>query len=128
MAEGFDPTTAPVARGRRDPELEIALQAEQDLDDAGEGAEQDLLGLLPGDGVIAKVTLAVQTPMGDGWYTYGIQTRVADGESEEDTFIRTMEVVNGRVLHLAQDGFDKIATLQSEIEAKPKPRGRITPR
>jgi hypothetical protein len=127
MAEGFN-DDAPVARGRRDPELEIALQAEQDLNDAGEDTEQDIVGLLPGDGIIAKVTLAVQTPMGDGWYTYGIQTRVADGESEEDTFIRTMDVVNNRVLNLAQDGFNKIETLQADLAEAPKPRGRITPR
>ena len=125
MAEGFDPSDAPVARGRRDPELAHALEAEG-FEDAGQDVEVDIVGLLPGDGIIAKVTLAGQTPLGDAWFTYGVQSRVADSESEEDAFVRVMDVVNTRVMNLGQDAIERIESIQAE--APPKPRGRITPR
>ena len=120
--EGFD--DAPVARGRRDPELAHALEAEYDSD-AGEDSEVDIVGLLPGDGIIAKVTLAGQTPVGDAWFTYGVQSRVSDQESEEGAFNRVMDVVNTRVIDLANDA---IARVEAVPPAQPKPRGRITPR
>ena len=125
MTEGFDTSDAPVARGRRDPELAHALEAEE-LADAGEDGETDFVGLLPGDGIIAKVTLAGQTPIGDAWFTYGVQSRVADAESEEEAFFRVMDVVNTRVMQMGQDAIERIETVQEQ--APPKPRGRITPR
>ena len=125
MAEGFDSSDAPVARGRRDPELAHALEAEYESD-AGEDSEVDIVGLLPGDGIIAKVTLAGKTPLGDGWFTYGVQSRVADTESEEEAFVRVMDVVNTRVMNLGQDAIERIEAIQAREDAKP--RGRIVPR
>ena len=124
-SEGFDPSNAAVARGRRDPELAHALEVEN-LEDAGQDGEIDVVGLLPGDGIIAKVTLAGQTPIGDAWYTYGVQSRVADGEDEEDAFMRVMDVVNTRVMQLGQDSIDRLEAVAEEKANQP--RGHIRPR
>jgi hypothetical protein len=112
MAEGFDDSVAPVARGRRDPELAFALEAENGLGDAGEDNEVEVIGLLPGDGIIAKVTISHKTDVGDGWFTYGVQTRVHETENEEEAFMRVADVVNTRVIDLASDMLDRITSAQ----------------
>lgn len=124
MPEGFDPSDAPVARGRRDPELMRALEQEDLLGDAGEGenAAQTFIGLAPGDVVMAKVTHAVtRRDGGDSWFSYGVQSRVLDHETEEDAYMRVASVVNTRVLDLGDDAEQRI----DEIIAANNERARI---
>lgn len=126
MAEGFDPADAPVARGRRDPNLQIALQNDAMLVDAGESEpEQTFIGLATGDVVMAKVTHAVtRTDGGDSWYSYGVQTHILDGENEEDAYMRVATIVNERVLDLGDDADNRIAELMAAQQRVPAPRGR----
>jgi len=123
MPEGFDHSEPPVARGRRSPELALELEAEQ-MRDAGEDPEVDIVGLYPGDSILAKVTLAGQTPIGDGWFTYGVQSRVDPNESELEAFSRVMDVVNTRVMDLADDAIERL----EQRNARPQGRARINPR
>lgn len=120
MPEGFDPADAPVARGRRDPQIAMALEAQNHLGDAdaGDTDDQTFIGLAPGDIVAAKVTHAVtRKDGGDSWFSYGVQTRVLDGESEEETFVRATTVVNERVLDLADDAEQRIDQIISAQRA-----------
>lgn len=132
MAEGFDPSEAPTARGRRNPQIAEALLADDDnLAGAGESTDQAYFGLIPGDMVMAKVTFAADTQVGDAWYTYGVQTRVLDNETEEAAFERVAETVNGRVLHLADDFVERLATAiegQQEQARETARTNRIVPR
>lgn len=106
--EGFAPENQGTARrGRRDPSLTSMLDAE---DLAGDHEDQDPTEytLVAGDIVMAKVTLAGPTALGDGWYTYGVQTRVVDGETEDQTFERVAAITNSRVIDLAEDAFHRV--------------------
>lgn len=120
MAEGFDENTAPVARGRRDPELAMMLQAESDLNNDQGGYDETFIGLAPGDTIMAKVTIAAQSPLGDAWYTYASQTHIQMGETEEDGYMRLAEVVNGRVLDLASDSIDRINEVVQQAPQGPQ--------
>lgn len=112
MPEGFDPAEAPVRRGRKDPQLALALEADNHLDDAGDTSEQSYIGLLPGDIVAAKVTHTFTRDDGqDSWFSYGVQSRVMQGETEEDTFVRVASIANERVLDLADDAENRIQLL-----------------
>lgn len=114
MPEGFDPSDAPVRRGRRDPELAMQLEAENQLGDpdGGDTDEQAFIGLAPGDIVMAKVTHAfTRNDGGDSWFSYGVQSRVLDHETEEDTYLRVATVANQRVLDLADDSEERIADM-----------------
>ena len=128
MAEGFDPSDAPVTRGRRDPELAMALTDPDLLQDAGEGdsADQTYIGLATGDIVMAKVTHAfTRNDGGDSWFSYGVQTRVLDGEVEEDTYMRAATIVNERVLDMADDAEVRVSELAAASRSnQPARRGR----
>jgi hypothetical protein len=109
MSEGFNPSNIPTARGRRDPQIQAALLEDDDpMADANEPSDVSYYGLVPGDTVMAKTTFASNTRYGDVWHTYGAQSRVLDGEPEENAFARVAEVVNTRVLDLAGDFVDRI--------------------
>ena len=120
MTEGFiHPQDAPTRRGRRDPELAQRLESEliqPGLDDpaSGDSSEQAFIGLAPGDIVMAKVTHAVtRNDGGDSWFSYGVQARVLENETEEDTFIRVATIANERVLDMADDADQRIAEIMS---------------
>lgn len=138
MAEGFDEAQVPVRRGRRNPELAMELQAAgADLtnDHAGHDEDTQFIHettsdsgiLLPGDSCMAKVTIAAQTPLGDGWFTYATQTHVMQGEIEEDTYMRLSEVVNTRVLDLASDSIDRINEVVESAQMQQSQRGQQRP-
>lgn len=98
---------------------------------AGEAADTEFFGLAPGDTVMAKVTFSANTDVGEAWYTYGTQTRVLDTESEEDTFNRVAEVVNTRVLALADDLIIRMAEALENQQREAVERARthrIVPR
>jgi len=127
MAEGFDPSDAPVSRGRRDPQIQMALEAEDHLGDASEGnREMTFIGLAPGDVVAAKVTHAfTRNDGGDSWFSYGVQSRILDGENEEDAFVRVATVANERVLDLADDAEQRIGELvEAQRRKQQSRRGR----
>ena len=132
MTEGFDPSNAPTARGRRDPRIEAAMLEDDDpMAGAGEPADTEFFGLAPGDTVMAKVTFSANTDVGEAWYTYGTQTRVLENESEEDTFNRVAEVVNTRVLSLADDLVTRMSEALEARQQEERERARtnrIVPR
>lgn len=126
--EGFDPGQ-PQRRGRRDPELAARLALDPTGDDAfvdagEEGPEGGNEMVIDGDVVVAKVTHSVEFDGQPSWFTYGLQSRVLPGETEEDTFVRVATVVNTRVLDLAADAEDRIAALRGRNarEARRLPR------
>lgn len=124
-----NPQAAPVARGRRDPELRSQLEAETDSDQLLEpgDADQAFYGLVPGDAVVAKVSIAGQTAMGEAWFTYGGTTHLLEGESEEEAFLRLADVVNTRVIDLARDATTRVNGLVEEQRAELR-SSRIQPR
>lgn len=94
---GFDEGTA--ARGRRNPELRSQLEAETMLDDETEGVyEPEEYQLLDGDALMSKITLATTTSLGDAWVTFGVQTRVMQGETEEQAFTRLATITTTRAI------------------------------
>lgn len=118
---------APVARGRRDPNLASMLDAERELvyDEASGdvGNEEAEYALLPGDTIMAKTTLAYKTRMGDAWSTFGAQTHVLDGESVDDAFERLSGITTEGVIELAKSTEQRVAE-----ELNQQPRTRIQPR
>ena len=137
-----DGPAGPVRRGRRDPEIAAALEAEMAVEDqlndetAGEGGAPDEgVFLFPGDVVSIKVTHAANFDSEDSWYAYGIQTRVGEHESEQDVFERASTIVNTRVLDLVATSEESVLAMreairtQSEELANERRRTRrITPR
>lgn len=137
MPEG--PNPGPARRGRKDPNLALELEANEPeafiedadfLTEAGDIGEQDEILVLPGDVIAAKVVHQVSILGKDSWITFGLQTRVMDGEDEADVFERVGSVVNTRVLDLAEDAYQRIAAAQAERDEQlqQQPSGRIQPR
>ena len=85
------------------------------LEELDEGVVE-LRWLDPGDRVEAKVTIAPQLGAHklNSWITYGMQTSVRPGESEEDTFARAAEVVINRVLDLGTATENTIDNMDGE--------------
>lgn len=109
--EGFAQENEGTARrGRRDPELQHMMDAE-DLVEDHENQDMTEYALVSGDIILAKVTLAGPTELGDGWYTYGVQSRVQDGESEVQAFERIAAITNNRVIDLATDAYERVSDL-----------------
>lgn len=139
-AEG--PNPGPARRGRRDPqiaqaiELEAAQPDEDFLSEPGDSSQDEIL-VLPGDVIAVKVVHEVNILGKDSWITFGMQTRVMDGETEPEVFERVASVVNTRVLDVAEDAYRRIEALQvehdaqlaAERETSPRPRqARLQPR
>jgi hypothetical protein len=98
MAEGFDPSDAPVRRGRRDPRL--ALELEAGLNDTGEQHDESGEdGWQVGDELIYKVTTEDTNPVTgkDRWSTYGMKTTIRPGETEEEAFTRIVTTTAARL-------------------------------
>jgi hypothetical protein len=112
---GFDEETT-ATRGRRRPELTTMLDAEGLGDDEteGQGDSSEYL-LLEGDVIMAKITQATVTALGDAWVTYGAQTRVLPGESEESAFTRLASVTTARELELIGEHEQRV---YDEVEAR----------
>ena len=115
----FDETQAQTRRGRRDPELAMQLQAQTPdamQDYGGHDEDADFIGLVAGDSVMAKVTIAGQTPLGDGWFTYAATSHVLNGETEEDAYMRVGDVVNTRVIDLANDAVERLNEITQQAQ------------
>lgn len=128
--EGFDPSDGPARRGRRDPQLQDVLDAEGAVGDHGD-ADPTEYALVAGDIILAKVTIAGPTEIGDSWITYGVQSRVIDGESEGAAFDRVATITNERVFALAEDVAQRAALVvetQREAALERARTHRITPR
>lgn len=94
----------PARRGRKDPELAAALQETLALP-AEEADERP--DLLPDDEVECKITHEVAT--GDttvSTFTYGVRSKVQEGEDEDEAFVRVANVVNDRVNRLIAAHFN----------------------
>jgi hypothetical protein len=94
MSEGFSPDEVPVRRGRRNPQIEAAMLADDDPSaDAGTPADQSYIGLSAGDTVFGKITRANRNQVGETWTTFGAQAQVLEGETFPDTFARIADVI-----------------------------------
>ena len=61
-----------------------------------------------------KVTHEIDGQYGRSWVAYGVQTRVMEGEDEQDTFVRVNSQVDQRVLDAAADSAERVAELAQE--------------
>ena len=124
--EGFDPSNPPARRGRRDQNIANAMIADQPAPQFVEGDPDngEVQMLLHGDTVMAKVTHTVPFDGKDSWFTYGVQTHIQAGESEEDAFIRVATVVNQRVLDMAANAEDAVLELQQQYTDNNRPAPR----
>ncbi|HWO52050.1 MAG TPA: hypothetical protein VNN23_10670 [Ornithinibacter sp.] len=83
--------------------MRTMLDAEGLADDETEGAsDPEEYVLLDGDVLMSKVTIATSTVLGDAWITYGVQTRVMQGESEEHAFTRLASITTNRAIDEAR--------------------------
>ena len=91
----------------------------------GQGDSSEYL-LLEGDVIMAKITQATVTALGDAWVTYGAQTRVLQGETEESAFNRLGQVTTVRVLDLIAEHEGRVS---EELAARREAaiNHRITP-
>lgn len=103
-------------RGRRDPELTAALEAEDDTYPEPGGTSI----LREGDMMMCRMTLAHPTAMGDGWFSWGITTTVGPGEAEEEAADRVYTAVTSRVYEL----IDGVTTTVEEAEAAQRAQRR----
>ena len=136
MTDQFGPSDPPVRRGRRDPriaeeleraegvvtrrpapqreEMDMVPLGDDHLSDGADGIIDDGMLLLPGDIVALKVTHEIEGQYGRSWVAYGVQTRVMEGEDEQDTFVRVTSQVNQRVLDAAADSAERVAEFAEE--------------
>lgn len=91
---GFDEGTA--ARGRRDPRLQLELDPDALHEETDGPSEPEEYTLLDGDALMSKITLGPEASGMDAWVTFGVQTRVANGESEEQAFTRLATITVNR--------------------------------
>jgi hypothetical protein len=84
--------------------------------DADDPASEEPTHLYAGDRVMGKVVHTVQFDGVDSWFTYGVETRVQEGESELDAYIRVSEVCNTRSLDLAADAEEHINALRERVQ------------
>lgn len=127
MPEG--PNPGPSRRGRRDPQLAAALDVVMEdgdlIEETGEEGPDEEVLLLPGDVIAMKVTHQVTFDGHDSWIAYGVQSRVQDGESEEEAFGRVNLVVNTRVLDAAADAYEKVSEMNAQLNGnRAQRRGR----
>lgn len=87
-----------------------------ELTDADEEDPEDFPLLLPGDVVYAKVHHPVRFDDDPSNFTYGIATRVQEGEAEEDAFNRVETIVNNRALHMAQRALEPVLQFKGDVE------------
>lgn len=112
----------PVRRGRRDPELEAILEAEEDNDSSSfqGGAEVSLLD--EGNMVMARVTLQHPTAVGDGWFTFGTAGAVRPGETEQEAAGRLYDMVTESVYGLIDGVTETVEAAVSEQKAQKRQR------
>lgn len=129
MTSSSNGTGAPPRR-RRPPPAALPPQDEAPRDlveEDQEGQTPDTYFVVEGDVVMAKVVHTLDIDGQESWVTYGLQTRVLEGESEEDVFVRTSSIVNTRVLDLAEDAALRVAEI-AERRRQERRQGRIVPR
>lgn len=133
MPEG--PTPGPARRGRRNPAVKAEIEQARPLDD-----ETELLGevdeerndvyyaegaLDPGDVIAAKVVHQVSFEGGEpSWITYGVQSHVRPGESDEDAFNRVVTHVNDASIDQIADAGEAIEKLRDAMDARPARQAR----
>lgn len=126
----------PARRGRRDPDARRRMEAEahlmdvgndeQDLSDYGDTQQQiSFVGLMPGDTVMAKTAIQTQSVEGEMWSTYGVITKIDDGETEQQAASRALDVVNTRVIELAEDAHERLAERAEQLREEQRSR-RLT--
>lgn len=105
----------PARRGRKDPELQAALEleAQQSLDEADEQVPDEPL-LFDGDIVTCKITHEVEHGRGPtSFISYGVTSRVQPGEEEIDTFTRVGNQVLARAGEMVEAAVDQYQELQN---------------
>lgn len=84
------------------------------------GDEEDelnqLLLLSPGDVVYAKVHHPVRFDNDPSNFTYGIATRIQDGETEDEAFERVSIITNTRALDLAKAAMEPVMAFKDDVE------------
>lgn len=128
MPEG--PNPGPARRGRRSPAIQAEIEAPRPLDedttllaevDDEQGDTYFAEGALdPGDVVAAKVVHQVSFDGGDpSWITYGVQSHVRPGESDEDAFERIVRHVNDGAADMIVDAGKSIENVRDVLDARP---------
>lgn len=123
MADGPQDPAARATRGRRRPELleqtevpEMPMDGEGNMTEAdGEFQPEELPALFPGDIIMARASVQLPVAGAESWFSYGVQSRLQPGETEEESFWRLGSVVNTRVLDLAAAAETEIL---SELERR----------
>ena len=117
MSEHF-PDQEPPRRGRRDLELQTALEAEEDndLDQTGKGVDV----LRHGDTIMARVSMEHPTAMGSAWFSWGATTSINPDETEEEASYRLMQVVTSRNYEL----IDEVTETVERASKANRPRRR----
>jgi hypothetical protein len=130
MTDSFNGAAPGPNRRRRQPPASPPPQDEAPADllvEERESQTPDTYFVVEGDVVMAKVVHTLDIDGQESWVTYGLQTRVLEGESEEDVFVRTSSIVNTRVLDLAEDAALRVAEI-AERRRQERRQGRIVPR
>lgn len=118
----------PARRGRRDPELEAILDAEEGGPDF-ENEAADVF--VDGDRLTCKVTLQHPTEVGDGWFTFGRSTSVAPGSDVEEVAAGLREAVAMETYLLIDQITGQVAEAvqeQQEVQRASKRSNRIQPK
>lgn len=120
----------PVTRGRRNPELALELNTRSMMATENEQDVDEDFTLLAGDTILGKTSIQYHTTLGEAWSTFGVQTRILDGESVEEAYGRLVAATNEGVIAIADDAVDQVNAMVEERRAAQaaSPRGRIVPR
>lgn len=120
-------------RGRRNPQIAEAMledDADDSLADYGDGPGDELvfIGLIEGDGIVAKAAYSADNPLGgESWVTFGSNTRQLEGESTEGAIQRLRDVVVAEAIELGRQLNEQLNTVREEALEAQRQR-RITPR
>lgn len=122
---GFDEGT--VARGRRSPQLQSQLDADLSLQDETDGVDEpEEYQLLDGDSLMSKITLGPEASgINDAWVTYGVQTRVVAGETEEAAFTRLATITTNRAID-QMHAVEQVLIEEKQARAEALRQTRIT--
>ena len=125
--EGFDPNRdIPVRRGRRDPEMAMAMGLEPQNGNYEQPAEPEPeFEMVSTDDVLfAKSSICLPVAGHESWSTYGAYIKVRPGETEEDANNRLVVDVNVRLLEAHEDLEARVLEMEEARRNAPiVPRG-----
>ena len=124
MAEHFP--EGGTRRGRRSPQIEVALEAELEPDEDRFEDQTSMSILRSGDSMMCRVSLEHPTAAGAGWFSWGATTTVGPDEDEADAAERLAESVTSRVYELIDGVTDTVESAVAEQKAQKRSR-RINP-